>query len=233
MTEPVIRAEGLGKTFRSGDHSLTVFGGLTFDVSHGESVALVGESGTGKSTLLHILGALDEPSAGAVFFRGTSLGSLDETGLARYRNSSIGYVWQNCHLLPEFTALENAALPLRIDGQAEAPSIEKARHWLERVGLGERLHHQSGELSGGEQQRVAIARALVSEPKLLLADEPTGNLDEATGEGVMKILLSLVREEGLAILVATHNLTFAALCDRTFRFQHGRLRQAGGQRPAT
>lgn len=232
MTEPVIRAEGLGKTFRSGDHSLTVFGGLTFAVSHGESVALVGESGTGKSTLLHILGALDEPSAGAVFFQGTSLGSVDETGLARYRNGSIGYVWQNCHLLPEFTALENAALPLRINGQSEDPSIEKARHWLERVGLGERLHHQAGELSGGEQQRVAIARALVSEPKLLLADEPTGNLDEDTGEGVMKMLLGLVREEGLAILVATHNLAFAALCDRTFRFQHGRLRQAGGQRAA-
>lgn len=232
MTEPVIRAKGLGKTFRSGDHSLTIFEGLTFAVSHGESVALVGESGTGKSTLLHILGALDEPSAGEVLFQGTSLGSLDETGLASYRNCDIGYVWQNCHLLPEFTALENAALPLRIDGQAEAPSFTKAKRWLERVGLAERLHHQSGELSGGEQQRVAIARALVAAPKLLLADEPTGNLDETTGEGVMKMLLSLVREEGLAILVATHNLAFAGLCDRTFRFEHGRLRQSGGQRPA-
>ena len=225
MSEPVIRSAGLGKTFRSGRHSLTVFSGLTFEIAQGESVALVGESGTGKSTLLHILGALDAPTAGDVFFQGVNLGSLNETALARYRNRDIGYVWQSCHLLPEFTALENVALPLRVHGKPDSTSRPRAKRWLERVGLGNRIGHQSGELSGGEQQRVAIARALVSEPKLLLADEPTGNLDEDTGRAVMKMLLDLVREEGLAIFLATHNLTFAALCDRIFRFEHGRLRQ--------
>ncbi len=227
MAEPVIRAKGLAKTFRTGEQKLTIFSGLTFQIQPGNSVALVGESGAGKSTLLHILGALEKPTAGDVYFRGTALGSLNESQLAEYRNRDIGYVWQNCHLLPEFTALENVAMPLRVRGVPERRSREAAANWLERVGLGERKTHQSGELSGGEQQRVAIARALVSSPKLLLADEPTGNLDERTGESVMRILLKLVREEALAILVATHNPAFAALCDRVFRFEHGRLRQSG------
>ena len=227
MPDPVIRAEGLGKTFRTGRQALTIFSGLTFWVNEGESVALVGESGAGKSTLLHILGALERPTAGKVIFKGTALGSLNERQLANYRNREIGYVWQNCHLLPEFTARENVALPLRIDGSAEKPSLKAADRLLERVGLAERVDHQSGELSGGEQQRVAIARALVAGPRLLLADEPTGNLDERTGETVMRMLLSLVREDRLAILVATHNPAFAALCDRMFRFEHGRLRQSG------
>ena len=227
MPDPVIRAEGLGKTFRSGEQALTIFAGLTFQIDRGESVALVGESGAGKSTLLHILGALESPTAGKVFFDGTALGSLNESRLSSYRNRDIGYVWQNCHLLPEFTALENVTLPLRIHGAPEGPSRARARRLLERVGLARRVDHQPGELSGGEQQRVAIARALVAEPKLLLADEPTGNLDERTGEGVMRMLLDLVREERLAILLATHNQAFAALCDRVFRFEHGRLRQPG------
>lgn len=227
MPDPVIRAEGLGKTFRTGQQALTIFSGLTFRVNEGESVALVGESGAGKSTLLHILGALERPTAGKVIFRGTALGSLNDRQLANYRNREIGYVWQNCHLLPEFTARENVALPLRIDGNAEKPSLKAADRLLERVGLADRVDHQSGELSGGEQQRVAIARALVAGPRLLLADEPTGNLDERTGETVMRMLLSLVREDKLAILVATHNPAFAALCDRMFRFEHGRLRQSG------
>lgn len=226
MAEPVIRALGLGKTFRSGEQTLTIFSGLTFQINPGESVALVGESGTGKSTLLHILGALEKPTAGRVLFRGTRLDSRNTTQLADYRNRDIGYVWQNCHLLPEFTALENVAMPLRIHGASERASHQSARGWLERVGLGNRVGHQSGELSGGEQQRVAIARALVSEPKLLLADEPTGNLDERTGKSVMRMLLKLVREENLAILVATHNPAFAALCDRVFRLEHGRLHQS-------
>ncbi len=225
MPDPIVRAEGLGKTFRSGEQALTIFSGLTFQIAPGECIALVGESGAGKSTLLHLLGALEEPTAGSIYFQGTSLASLNERQLARYRNRDIGYVWQNCHLLPEFTALENVALPLRIDGAAEEASQQRAAALLERVGLGDRLDHQSGELSGGEQQRVAIARSLVAEPKLLLADEPTGNLDETTGESVMLMLLRLVREEGLAILIATHNPAFAALCDRVFRFEHGRLRQ--------
>lgn len=228
MSDPVIRAEGLGKTFRSGEQAVTVFTGLTFRIDPAESVALVGESGAGKSTLLHILGALEKPTAGNVFFRGTALGSLDAARLARYRNRDIGYVWQNCHLLPEFTARENVALPLRVHGDPEGSSLKAADRLLERVGLADRGDHQSGELSGGEQQRVAIARALVAGPKLLLADEPTGNLDERTGESVMRMLLELVREENLAILVATHNPAFAALCDRVFRFEHGRLRQSGG-----
>ena len=227
MAEPVIRAEGLGKTFRSGEQALTIFSGLTFQISQGESVALVGKSGAGKSTLLHILGALEKPTAGKVVFCGSPLSSLSAVELAAYRNHDIGYVWQNCHLLPEFTAIENVALPLRIRGIGENPGREQARGWLERVGLADRLDHQSGELSGGEQQRVAIARALVSRPRLLLADEPTGNLDELTGEAVMKMLLELVQQEGLAILLATHNPTYAALCDRVFRFEHGRLRQSG------
>ncbi len=227
MAEPVIRAEGLSKTFRSGEQALTIFSALTFQIGQGESVALVGESGAGKSTLLHILGALEKPTAGKVIFCGNPLTSLSEAQLADYRNRDIGYVWQNCHLLPEFTAIENVALPLRIQGRTEDSGQAQAQTWLERVGLAERIHHQSGELSGGEQQRVAIARALVSGPKLLLADEPTGNLDERTGQAVMKMLLELVQQEGLAILLATHNPTFAGLCNRVFRFEHGRLRQSG------
>ncbi|MDE0110087.1 MAG: ABC transporter ATP-binding protein [Bryobacterales bacterium] len=227
MAEPVIRAEGLGKTFRSGEQALTIFSGLTFQIRQGESVALVGKSGAGKSTLLHILGALEKPTTGKVLFCGDPLVSLSETQLADYRNRDVGFVWQNCHLLPEFTAIENVALPLRIAGVSEGSGHEEARTWLHRVGLAERIDHQSGELSGGEQQRVAIARALVSKPRLLLADEPTGNLDERTGEAVMKMLIELARQEGLAILLATHNPTFAALCDRVFRFEHGRLRQSG------
>ncbi|MYB52700.1 MAG: ABC transporter ATP-binding protein [Acidobacteriia bacterium] len=226
MAEPVIRAEGLGKTFRSGEQALTIFSGLTFQIRQGESVALVGESGAGKSTLLHILGALEKPTTGKVLFRGDPLASLSEAQLANYRNRDVGFVWQNCHLLPEFTAIENVALPLRIAGVAEDSGQKEAQTWLQRVGLAERIDHQSGELSGGEQQRVAIARALVSKPRLLLADEPTGNLDERTGEAVMKMLLELAGQEGLAILLATHNPTFAALCDRVFRFDHGRLRQS-------
>lgn len=226
MAESVIRAEGLGKTFRSGEQALTIFSGLTFQIRQGESVALVGESGAGKSTLLHILGALEKPTAGKVLFRGDPLASLSEAQLANYRNRDVGFVWQNCHLLPEFTAIENVALPLRIAGVAEDSGQKEAQTWLQRVGLAERIDHQSGELSGGEQQRVAIARALVCKPRLLLADEPTGNLDERTGEAVMKMLLELAGQEGLAILLATHNPTFAALCDRVFRFDHGRLRQS-------
>lgn len=226
MAEPVIRAEGLGKTFRSGEQALTIFSGLTFQIRQGESVALVGESGAGKSTLLHILGALEKPTTGKVLFCGDPLASLSEAQLANYRNRDVGFVWQNCHLLPEFTAIENVALPLRIAGVSEDSGQKEAQTWLQRVGLAERIDHQSGELSGGEQQRVAIARALVSKPRLLLADEPTGNLDERTGEAVMKMLLELAGQEGLAILLATHNPTFAGLCDRVFRFDHGRLRQS-------
>ncbi len=200
-----------------------MFSKLSFRIERGSSAALVGESGAGKSTLLHILGALERPTAGEVYFEGTELGGLSDAQLADYRNRDIGYVWQNCHLLPEFTAVENVAMPLRIRQENETKARKLAASWLRRVGLGDRTTHQSGELSGGEQQRVAIARALISGPKLLLADEPTGNLDERTGAAVMHMLLQLVREEGMAILVATHNPSFAALCDSVLRFEHGRL----------
>ena len=223
MADPVIRAQELEKTFRTGNDKLTVFSGVSFEVQAGESVALVGESGSGKSTLLHILGALDDATAGEVFFEGTSLASLTENELAAYRNSSVGYVWQSYHLLPEFTAAENVAMPLWIRGVAEAD--EPARKWLDRVGLAERASHQPGELSGGEQQRVAIARALVTGPRLLLADEPTGNLDERTGTGIMDMLLELSRQEGLSTVIATHNLKFAERCDRVLRLKAGKLGQ--------
>ncbi len=221
MADPVIRAQDLEKTFRTGSDYLTVFSGVNFEVQSGESVALVGESGSGKSTLLHILGALDDATSGEVFFEGDSLASLTENELAAYRNGGVGYVWQSYHLLPEFTATENVAMPLRIRGAAETAA--PARKWLDKVGLAERASHQPGELSGGEQQRVAIARALVTGPRLLLADEPTGNLDERTGAGIMGMLLELSRQEGLSTVIATHNLKFANRCDRVLRFEAGRL----------
>ncbi len=223
MADPVIRTQDLEKTFRTGNEKLTVFSGVNFELQAGESVALVGESGSGKSTLLHILGALDNPSAGEVFFEGTSLASLSDSELAAYRNSGVGYVWQSYHLLPEFTAAENVAMPLRIRGAADAAG--PAHSWIDTVGLAERAGHLPGELSGGEQQRVAIARALVTGPRLLLADEPTGNLDERTGTGIISMLLELSRQEGLSTLIATHNLAFANRCDRVLRFEAGKLRE--------
>ena len=233
MAEPVIRTEELTKSFHLGGQKITIFTGLNFEISSGECVALVGKSGAGKSTLLHILGALDTPTSGKVFFQDKALDTLSESKLAYYRNRNIGYVWQSCHLLPEFTALENVALPLRVHGVSEEASHHTARKWLERVGLANRAIHQSGELSGGEQQRTAIARALVSGPALLLADEPTGNLDETTGGAVMDMLLSLVREENLSILIATHNPAFASLCDRVLSFGHGQLIETRRSQAAT
>ncbi len=223
MAEAIIRAERLEKTFFAGGSRLTVFSGVDFEVRAGESVALVGESGAGKSTLLHILGALDNPTVGEVFFEGAALSSLTEDELAAYRNSGVGYVWQNYCLLPEFTAQENVEMPLRIRGVEDcAPS---ARLWIGRVGLAARATNQPGELSGGEQQRIAIARALVSGPRVLLADEPTGNLDARAGAGIMKILLELSRREGLAAVIATHNPSFAARCDRVLQFEGGKLKE--------
>ena len=196
MSEPLIRVESLAKRYPSGAGVLTVFEDLSFSVEAGESVALVGESGAGKSTLLHLIGALDQPTSGDIFFEGSTLTSRSEAQLDAYRNRAIGYVWQSYHLLPEFTALENVLMPLLIAGEDRAKVEPAGLQWLERVGLRERTTHQAGELSGGEQQRVALARALVRKPRVLLADEPTGNLDEGTSSAIMEQIFALPKTGG-------------------------------------
>jgi len=223
MADPIIRVEDLGKTYRSGESSLQVFAEVCFELLPGHSVSLVGESGTGKSTLLHLLGALDEPTAGEIVFRGRRYSQMSNGELAKLRNAEIGFVWQNYYLLPEFTALENVMMPLLIGGESHPEAEQAARRWLGEVGLAERTHHQAGELSGGEQQRVALARALVRTPSLLLADEPTGNLDMRTGGAIINLLTSLPGKHDLCLVIATHNLTFARRCGRIFQMAEGRL----------
>lgn len=222
MPEPIIRTEQLAKTYRSGEADLTVFAALDLELRAGESVALVGQSGVGKSTLLHLLGALDTPSAGEIYFESRALSKLPESQLADYRNRGVGYIWQNHHLLPEFTALENVMMPLLIGESPREAAEAAARKWLDAVGLSQRAWHQAGELSGGEQQRVALARALATGPRLLLADEPTGNLDQKTGESIIELLLGLPRAHNLAAIIATHNVGLAARCDRLLRMDAGR-----------
>jgi lipoprotein-releasing system ATP-binding protein len=222
VADPILRVEQLAKTYRSGDADLTVFAALDLDLRGGESVALVGESGVGKSTLLHLLGALDTPSTGEIYFEGRALSKLPEAELADYRNRKVGYIWQNHHLLPGFSALENVMMPLLIGETPRDAAESAARKWLEAVGLSQRAWHQAGELSGGEQQRVALARALVTEPRLLLADEPTGNLDPKTGDSIVDLVLGLPRACNLAAMIATHNLGLAARCDRLLRMEAGR-----------
>lgn len=218
-----LRADGLARRFRSGTGELVVFEGLELTIRQGEMVAIVGESGTGKSSLLHLLSGLDRPSAGDVYFGTRSLAEMSEAALADFRNREIGFVWQQPYLLPEFTALENVMLPLLIRALPQAQAVDHAAVWLMRVGLQERGHHRAGELSGGEQQRVAIARALVGKPGVLMADEPTGNLDERAGTDVFNLLRQIHREEGLTSLVVTHNLVQARGCDRVLRLHEGRL----------
>jgi lipoprotein-releasing system ATP-binding protein len=217
MSTPVLEAIGLAKRYPSGAGQLTVFEDVSFQLQKGESVALVGESGAGKSTLLHLLGALDTPTEGRILFGDLVVNEAGEKALDAYRNSSVGYVWQSYHLLPEFTALENVIMPRLIAGERREQAASGGLKWLERVGLADRATHRSGELSGGEQQRVAVARALVGNPKLLLADEPTGNLDDRTSEEVISQLFELQRSEGLTMVIATHNLSFAQRCDRVYR----------------
>ncbi len=219
----LVCVENLRKVFRSGDIDLVVINDANFELRSGESVALVGESGAGKTTLLYLLGALDNMTSGEIYFDTKPLSQRSETELAEFRNTSIGYVWQNYHLLPEFSALENVMMPLLI-GEVNRANAEKAAwRWLDEVGLADRAHHQAGELSGGEQQRVALARSLVTSPRLLLADEPTGNLDVGTAQGIMDIVLALPASHDLAVIVATHNLTFAGRCDRVLRIEAGRV----------
>ena len=233
QAEELLRVEGLRKTYRSGAQQLTIFENLSFRVAPGELVAIVGQSGSGKSTLLHILGVLDRPSDGELYFAHARLRSLDEATAAQFRNRELGYVWQFHYLLPEFTAEENVAMPLLIRGDAPGEAVQKARTWLKEVGLEPRAHHRSGELSGGEQQRVALARALVTEPKLLLADEPTGDLDSRTAEAVFELLQNLHRAHGLTSLIATHNVAFARRCDRVLRLERGHLEELSpGELPA-
>jgi len=220
-----LRVAELKKVFRSGETDLVLFENLSFEVEKGEMLAIVGESGAGKSTLLHIMGALERASAGDVYFANLRLNSLADEDAADFRNREIGFVWQFHYLLPEFTALENAAMPLLLRGKSW-PAVEAdATHWLREVGLEQRGHHRSGELSGGEQQRVALARALITQPKLLLADEPTGDLDGRTAEAVFELIARLHRDYQLTSLIATHNLGFARRCQRVLRLHHGRIEE--------
>ncbi len=222
MSEPLIRAVGLEKSY--GDtRRVEVLRGLDLAIERGERVAIIGESGAGKSTLLHILGALDEPTGGEVYFGDAPLGQLDEVRLARLRNTEIGFIFQFHHLLPDFSALENVMMPSLIGGSSRAEAEGRARPVLEKVGLAERLDHRPGQLSGGEQQRVAVARAVVLEPKAILADEPTGNLDQHTGEGVAQLLLDLNRDLGLTLVIVTHSQRLAGQMDRILELHDGRL----------
>jgi len=221
----MLRVEGLRKVFRSGGSDLVLFENLSFQVAKGEMLAIVGESGAGKSTLLHILGALDSASAGDVYCANLRLSSLSQDEAAGFRNREVGFVWQFHYLLPEFTALENVAMPLLLRGAAPGEAEKAASQWLQQVGLGQRSHHRSGELSGGEQQRVALARALIVEPKLLLADEPTGDLDSRTAESVFELISRLHHEHQLTSLIATHNFAFARRCHRVMRLQRGLMEE--------
>ena len=224
--DPVLlQVENLRKEYRSGSQPLVLFDGLNLTVRRGEMVAIVGESGAGKSTLLHLLAALDRPSAGDVYCASTWLGNLTAGQAATFRNREIGYVWQLHYLLPEFTALENVAMPLLAREETQTAAFAKARELLGEVGLEARTHHLAGELSGGEQQRVSLARALVTQPSLLLADEPTGNLDNRTAEAVFGLLERLHTTHRLTSILVTHNMDIARRCGRTLRLHEGRLHE--------
>src|SRR5271168_3873446 len=217
------RGVNLTKKFRSGGTDLVVFQDLSFDIAPGESLALIGESGAGKSTLMYLLGGLDRPSGGTIYFKYQDISNFSDTELAEFRNREVGFVWQNHSLLPEFTALENVMMPLLIRGARiqDAEPVSMAR--LDEVGLRNRASHRAGELSGGEQQRVAVARALAGNPSVLLADEPTGNLDFRTGEMIVSLLEDLHRSHRLTSIFVTHNLSFAARCDRILQLDKGVL----------
>ena len=221
--EPIIQVAGLSKSYRTARGELMLFRDLSLEVEAGEMVAVVGQSGAGKSTLLHILGALDAPSAGTVYCASTNVAQLTPRQAAAFRNREIGYVWQFHYLLPEFTALEFVAMPLLARGQSRREALAVAANWLNEVGLGDRADHRPGELSGGEQQRVALARALVNQPRLLLADEPTGDLDEATAGRVFDLITRLHASHGLTSILVTHNLELAGRSTRALRLEGGRL----------
>lgn len=220
---PLLELRNIARVFGNGPTELVVFRGLSLSVRPGELVALVGPSGAGKSSLLHIAGLLEAPSSGAVLFNGRDCAGIADAERTRIRREMLGFVYQYHHLLPEFSAVENVMMPQRIAGVPRAAAHAEAARLLALLGLGRRLDHWPGQLSGGEQQRVAIARALANKPRLLLADEPTGNLDPRTAQGVFEALTALVRNEGLAALVATHNLQLASRMDRALVLHEGRL----------
>jgi lipoprotein-releasing system ATP-binding protein len=220
----LIATRDLRKTYGAGTTEIVVLSGVNVRVESGELIAVVGPSGAGKSTFLHLLAALDTPTSGTVYFEGKAIDSFRETELANYRNSSLGFVWQRHHLLADFTAAENVAMPLLMRGTEYDEALETSERWLREVGLGARVSQRAGELSGGEQQRVAIARALVQKPALLLADEPTGDLDERNAMSVFELMQRLHREHRLTSILATHNTVLAGRADRVLQLEHGTLR---------
>jgi lipoprotein-releasing system ATP-binding protein len=220
---PIVQVHDLEKTYKTARGPLTLFRHLDLEISPGELVGIVGQSGAGKSTLLHILGALDVPSAGKVYCASIDVATLTTRQASAFRNREIGYVWQFHYLLPEFTAQENVAMPLLARGMARREAMELAANWLREVSLDDRRDHRPGELSGGEQQRVALARALVNNPRLLLADEPTGDLDESTARQVFDLVERLHASHGLTSILVTHNMDLASRCSRVFRLEQGRL----------
>ncbi|MFL1465436.1 ABC transporter ATP-binding protein [Marinobacter sp. DUT-3] len=219
----VIDCEKVTRTYNEGPEKLTIFSDISLQVAAGETVAIVGSSGAGKTTLLNLLGGLDRPSSGHIAICDQDIHRMSEAGRARFRNRHLGFVYQFHHLLPEFTALENVMMPCALGGMGVAAAREKARAVLGKVGLSERLGHKPGELSGGERQRVAIARALVNEPECVLMDEPTGNLDEHTGEGVRQLIESLRDQLGIAFVMVTHDMSMARSLGRVLRLEQGRL----------
>ncbi len=238
---PLLRTVGLTKIYpaiaadsravsqnANSSGEVVLFRNLDFSIASGEMVAIVGESGTGKSSLLHLLAALDRPTAGEVWLADTNLSQLTPRQAAEFRNRDVGYVWQFHYLLPEFTALENVAMPLLARGLRRPEALQQASLWLNEVGLAARAEHRSGELSGGEQQRVSVARALVTGPRLLLADEPTGDLDGKTAEAVFSLIQKLHREHLLTSVLVTHNMEFAARCGRVLRLRAGQLQELAG-----
>ena len=225
MSEPILSCHGLSKRFEQGPIDTQVLRGVDLEINTGEQVAIVGASGSGKSTLLHLLGGLDIPSEGQILWQGTDLTKLSDTARGKLRNRMLGFVYQFHHLLPEFTAVENVAMPLLVRGGSWNDVCELAATQLSSVGLEHRLLHKPGELSGGERQRAAVARALVTRPSCVLADEPTGNLDRKTADGVFQLMLDLNQEQGTALVVVTHDMEIAARLNRVLNLEDGVLKQ--------